>query len=662
MCRYGVASLIYALALLNVSAENNFLEPENNTINTPKIKYIYTAWTDKDVYDVEIKRNMILAQLNTPAERQKKAEIAEKTALKKLKELKKKIKQRKEAKQVKKQAEIKRVQAKKQAEIKRRQEIKRKKQARIEKQRELRLKEAERLKAEAIARKKQEALQQKTRQAKFLKKIASHSCGKYDINNKIKVLACLDTLEDSRNKKKSSELPNIWTRKSTCNEIKKNVGDNLRAMGFWEDVIKDRTPSCKMLSDVYKIKFSKDVYWSKCVEQPSRDDDYISSCISSEKKRQKELEDEKRRVEWVKALELLAEKKEQRYYKKAEKRNAILSKNNSNLNSHSKTKNDESVLNNYIDLVVAQLQYQIFKEISDTVDNRLLILGLTYGISNVCSRKFKKSKWNIIAPHLIRKDNSNSYSYKNNQWYEAGFRYILKLKKHEGCNSKKLRDIWYKSIIWIGEESDWKNTKLSKLRLVKNKRFEPRELGRFFPGSTMDIDMLSLLKSGAKSTVKAIIEDVSFESDRGITVCRYTDAEDKHLNSMQTYLFWLHSAPSKKSRNIWNALSSYHPLLKIPALPIKGACPATAKETQQLGARPIIKSYASRIPGYYLMSCSYSKSNVMFWYKSAPPVAQLKAKKLATYKESSGSTPIIGLTECPTSWNALIRIHAEFTD
>ncbi len=654
--RLLIISSVYAFAFWSVPAESGWLNTEKEIAERFEAGYI-------TFQDPVANQNIQLAQAKSAAERKQEAENAEQAALKKLEALKKKIAQRKQAKE-----------AKKQAEIEEAQEQKRKDQEKLEEQRQLRIKEAERLKAEEIARIERAAEQEKTRQANFIAKLGNHACSKYDVNNKKESLACIRALEKARDKKNKKSVPIIWKEKATCRQLKKNIGDNLRAMGFWEKAVNNRTPDCKMFSDLYKMKFEKNVYWSNCVEKTSSDDDQVFACINSETKRLQDIErlhrqklalieEQKRREEAVKASELRAEKERQDYYVKATIRNAKLSNNNAFLKTQSKLSNDEAVLNHYIDLVVAQLQFQIFKEISDTVDNRLLILGLTYAISDTCISKFKKFKWDIIAPHLTRQHNANSDFYKNNQWFKAGLRYIRTLKKREGCDSVILNDIWYKSIIWIGEETDWRHIRLSRLSLVKENGFQPKKLGTVFPGATMDIAMLNLTKGDVANSIrKGIWEDVSFESERRIKFCRYV--EDKYFNNTQTYLFWLNTAPSKQSRNLWKQLSSHHPLLKIPATPIKGNCPATAKQAHQLGASPVIKSYSSRLRGFYMFSCSYSSPNITttLWYKNAPSLTQLKKKRLDMYVESPGSTPYIGFTECPTSWKALTRISAEFTN
>jgi len=154
------------------------------------------------------------------------------------------------------------------------------KEAKKKKAQESKLKEEAKLKAEQKSMQEQQAGQEKERLARFLQNedIAGHPCSEYDVNNKKQAMACLQAL-DARIEI-DRHLPDIWLKRGTCYYMKENLREHLQSMGFWESAIKDRTPDCKMFADLYEEKFGTDVYWSKCVEGPKDDPQYVFDCLN----------------------------------------------------------------------------------------------------------------------------------------------------------------------------------------------------------------------------------------------------------------------------------------------------------------------------------------------------------------------------------------------
>jgi len=261
--RLLIISSVYVFAFWSIPAESGWLNTARETAERFESGYI-------TFQDPVVSQNIQLAQAKTAAERKQEAENAEQAALKKLEELKKKIAQRKQAKE-----------AKKQAEIEEAQEDKLKEEARLEQERKFKIKEEARLKAEKKARQEQQARQEKQRLAQFLKSkdIAGHPCSEYDVNNEKQARACLQSLE-SNGVKYGIYLPKFWLAKGTCQDMQDAIGENLQVMGFWKSAIDKRVPNCKMLAALHEEKFKDDVYWSKCVDGPKNDAQYVFDCLN----------------------------------------------------------------------------------------------------------------------------------------------------------------------------------------------------------------------------------------------------------------------------------------------------------------------------------------------------------------------------------------------
>ena len=623
---------------------------------------------------------MRLAQAKSPAERKKEAELKEQAAKKKLKELKKKLDARRAAKEKKRQAEL-----------KTEHEKKLKEEARAEEKRKLKAEEEARLEAERRARQEEQARAEQERRARFIKQLGGHPCNKFDVNNKAQVRSCLQALDDARIKKNDHTLRDLFGRGSPCKATKDNLARNLEAMGFWKDAIDKRIPSCKLFADLHKEKHGEDVYWSSCIEKPRIETRYIFDCINFSKQGEtailyaelstiahyykKNLEaaghtvdaayvyyDDIETWEAVKALRdrqksALLEERNKRSYKFYGKKTPERKKSDIDFPV---SENAKEVEKHYIDLVVAQLQYGIFDELSDTADNRHVLLGLTHALSNRCPNDYRKKDWKTLAKHLAHKRDIDSGKTQRSYWFGAAKRYIDLNLAGDTCRSALSKDIWNKSIIWIGEESDWKKRRNYSRTLTE--KYKQYDIADLYFRNFRYVDM----HDGPDSEIqKAIREDVNVIGPRKILVCRYGGKEADSL--LENYIFWKSShsgknkPPSSDLTELWQSRGKEHVLLKIPAKH-RSICPSTSKEAKAHGAKPITKVRTTRLGGYYLLACSYKDyyKDLYVWYKRSPSMAKIN-KGEAGYATSPYETPVIGLSECPSDRRAMKNVYGEFT-
>ena len=305
LCSFSVRSVL---------AENRWMEPTKETIQKLYVARLQVTITQRThllspttIQNSKINQNLMLAQLNTLDERKREAERAEQADIKRLEILKKKIEQRKQAKREKKEADKKKAhkqklkeearlkeihrlkledEARLKANLKKANEKKLKEEARLKEVRRLKLENEARLKAENDVRLKAEnkikqelqAKKDKKRVAQFIKmkKITDHPCSQYDVNNKKQVMSCMQALEKVRVKKDRD----LWLDTGTCKHMQEALGAQLKLMGFWKSAIDERTPDCKMFAYLHEEKFGNDVYWSKCVEGPKNDAQYVFNCLN----------------------------------------------------------------------------------------------------------------------------------------------------------------------------------------------------------------------------------------------------------------------------------------------------------------------------------------------------------------------------------------------
>lgn len=315
--------------------------------------------------------------------------------------------------------------------------------------------------------------------------------------------------------------------------------------------------------------------------------------------------------------------------------------------------NDEGTEKHYIDLIVAQLRYEVFSEISDTIDNRYIFLGLTHTLSNKCPDNYKKEHWNIIAPHLAHERDIDLGEIRKNSWFVAAKRYIEVQQAGKTCGDKSLKGIWNKSIIWIGEESNWKKTKIDQMSLVDERYTRTHKADQVF----RNLINLKVSEDYYSKIHQAMKSDIEKIKERLVLICRYATKETNSL--LHHYLFWWGEQPSDDLLKQWLSRSQHHTLLKIPAQPRK-QCPLTVKDAQALGAKLLIKAYPTLVKGYIELICNYKNdnSNLFVWYKHAPSMAEIKINTKKWHRERKH--PRLGLYECPTSLLSMRSIYSEY--